>query len=85
MKEVLMVIIDNNQYFQNGDNNLFTNENYHTHKNLFYCFSRLFSTLLSKWYVVICFFVLRRRFIFIYIVIGNWHASEAVEVRMTKV
>lgn len=24
---------DNNQHFQNGENNLFTNENYLTHKN----------------------------------------------------
>lgn len=31
------------------------------------------------------FYKVFRKFIFIYIVIGDWHASEAVVVRMTKV
>lgn len=46
----------------------------------------LFSTFLSKKNVLyLLVFVLRRRFIFLYIVIGDWHASEVVEARMTKV
>lgn len=44
----------------------------------------LFSTFLSN-VLYLLVFVLRRRFIFLYIVIGDWHASEVVEARMTKV
>lgn len=50
---------------------------------LFFLFGFHLLVKVERCYLLV--FCVKRRFIFIYIVIGDWHASEAVEVRMTKV